>query len=252
MSLEVTHSTLQLGSRDATTGWYNKNYVESPVEMLIITKDQQKQALDLGYWVNFDALGLTANPVSVYDKITDRFGRVWLIATVKPQIKADKLLGFICDLELLPLQNLTAKTYSESTVEDARHRTKVWLDEHLNAANLPYYIVAYGMPDYPMELVFDEKGIDVVFSVDTPETVPLPVGVGYSETVPIIISAVDKSNMPGTKLRWQAESQLRSVVETNPIGTLRTLTRISDNEQDLGGVKVYSVKYELCYKRYNV
>lgn len=142
--------------------------------------------------------------------------------------------------------------------EDARYRTKVFLDKYLDNANLTeddgltpaYFIVAYDKPKYPIELVFNIKGVDLVFSIKTPESIALPFGTGYKEAIPITIWCINKLGIMGTKLRWKAEKELRRIVETHPLGTLRTLDRLGDNEQNLGSTTLYSVEYILNYKRY--
>ena len=143
-------------------------------------------------------------------------------------------------------------------VDDPRYRTKVWLETWLTPANLTKddgvtqvtFIVCFGMPDYPIERVFKDKNVDLVYAVDTPETEPLPVGVGYLENMPINIWCINKAGISGTKLRWKAEAELRRVAETEPVSSLRTLTRLTDNEKNLGSTVLYSVTYNLRYKRY--
>jgi hypothetical protein len=101
-SFEVTRSALLLGNtRDSVTGWYPKSYAESTAEMIVIQKESQKLALDLGYWVSLDALGLTVDGAEVYDLVTDSFGRVWIVETVKPIIVGDSIHYFVCDLKEL-------------------------------------------------------------------------------------------------------------------------------------------------------
>lgn len=142
-------------------------------------------------------------------------------------------------------------------VQDARQRTKVWLDTYLDNANLTKdddsqarFITCFAYPDYPLERVFSDKGRDLVFTVGTPETEALPLGIGYIERVPITIYTIDKTGITGTKLRWKAEEELRTVCEDNPEGSLRTLDRISDSDERLGSTTLYSVSYILQYKRY--
>jgi len=142
--------------------------------------------------------------------------------------------------------------------EDARYRTRVLLNTYLTASNLTQdddstlakYITVFGKPDYPLTRVFKDKGVDLIFCVDTPESEALPVGVGYLENVPITIWCIDKTGITGTKLRWKAERELRRICETYPLGSLRTLTRLSDNEENLGSTTLYSVSYIMRYKRY--
>lgn len=141
---------------------------------------------------------------------------------------------------------------------DARQRIKNWLDGHLVAANMKNdagtanasFLVAFGYPNYSLLRVFNDKNIDLIFSVGTPDTVALPLGVGYMENVPISIWCIDKTGITGTKLRWTAEKELRRISETYPLSSLRTLERLSDNEQNLGSTILYSVTYVMRYKRY--
>jgi len=144
--------------------------------------------------------------------------------------------------------------------DDARHRTKVYLEEHVNNANLTEdddsttvkFIVAYAFPDYPWLRVFQDKNVSLVFGVGTPETEPLPVGVGYIEKVPVTVWCINKAGISGTKLRWKAEAELRRICETYPAGgSLFTWQRLGDNEKNLGSTVLYSVEYVMRYKRYS-
>ncbi len=147
-----------------------------------------------------------------------------------------------------------------SSMQDARQRTKTWLDEHINSNYITEddgvtkakFITAFADPDYPLIRVFYDKYVDVVFTVGTPNSEALPVGVGYIEHVPIKIWTVDKlGSITGTKLRWTVEKELRRVTEEYPTGSLRTLDRVRDNEQRLGSTVLYSVEFILEHKRYS-
>jgi hypothetical protein len=128
----------------------------------------------------------------------------------------------------------------------------------LNAANLTKdddttqasYAIIYANPNYALKREFIDLGIDILYCVGTPNSEALPIGIGYLEHVPITIWCVDKTGIIGTKLRWKAERELRRIAETYPSGSLRSLDRLSDNEQHLGGTKLYSVEYVMRYKRY--
>jgi hypothetical protein len=145
-----------------------------------------------------------------------------------------------------------------SEAEDARYRTRVYLNTYLDApsltkddgATLASYVVIYANPNYPLKREFIDKTVDLVFCVGTPDSTALPIGVGYEENVPITVWCIDKTGITGTKLRWKAEAELRRVTETYPIGSLRTLNRLTDNEKNLGSTVLYSVEYVLRYKRY--
>ena len=114
------------------------------------------------------------------------------------------------------------------------------------------FIVCYGNPDYPIERVFIDKNVDLVFSIGTPDVESLPVGIGYVEKVPITIWTIDKTGITGTELRWKAEAELRRIIETYPLGSLRSWERISDNEKNLDGTILYSVTHVMRYKRYAI
>ena len=141
---------------------------------------------------------------------------------------------------------------------DARSCIRTWLNLHLDNSNLTEddgstqvsFIIAYAFPDYPLERVFKDKGVDLVFSLGTPESEALPVGVGYIENVPITMCCVDKTGITGNKLRWKAEAELRRITENYPEGSLYALSRLSDSEERLGSTVLYSVTYTMRYKRY--
>ena len=250
MNLQVTRQKLTLGTRDSVTGWYAKSFVDTTVEMIIITKGSTNSLLPPGTYVRTDALGLTTDGFLEGDQILAD-NTYYEVKATREHTVGDSFYYRECDLTLLPLENLTGATYTESTVEDARYRNKVYLETWLSSTALPNYIVAYGEPDYPLIRVFKEKSVDLVFSIGTPDSVALPVGVGYEEHVPITIWCIDKSNIFGTKLRWQAETELRRICETYPTGgSMFTWQRLDDNEKNLGSTVLYSVNYVLRYKRY--
>jgi len=144
--------------------------------------------------------------------------------------------------------------------QDARQRTKVFLDSYLDNANLTKddgetqvaFAVIFSQPNYPLQSEFRAAAspVDLLYCVGTPESEGLPVGVGYIEHVPITIWCIDKTGITGTKLRWKAETELRRVCKEHPEGSLRTLDRMSDNEENLGSTVLYSVTYILRYKRH--
>mgnify|MGYP000209185495 CR=1 FL=1 len=146
---------------------------------------------------------------------------------------------------------------------DARYRTKVYLDTYLDSSNITHdddstaatILVAFGFPDYPLIRVFDpdEKDVDVVFSIEEPNSTPLmghdQTPYGYEEHVPITICCVDKPGVTGTKIKWKAEAELRRVLETYPLGSMRILENRSDTTQRIGGTTIYMTTWVLTYKR---
>ncbi len=252
-SLDVTHRRLMLGSRDSTTGWYDKSYEESTIEMIVISRSAAYMPLPPGVYVRLDAVGLTADTVAEGDEIKTATDQYYQVETVREHYLGDSFFFRECDLTLQPFKNLTGGTYTASSVEDARYRTKVYLETYLDSNALPTFIVAYGKPDYPLIKVFKTKGVDLVFSIGEPESVPLLnpdfTPYGYEEHVPIATFCIDKDNIEGTKLKWQAETELRRVLETYPLGSVRTLVRRRDNDTRLGSITLYSTEYILNYRR---
>ena len=146
-------------------------------------------------------------------------------------------------------------------VDDPHYRTKVYLEYYILNANLTKdddmtqvtFIVCYGMPDYPIERIFKDKNVDLVFSISKPDSTPIIDSthyvIGYSEQVPITTFTVDKTGITGTKLNWKAETELRRISENNPLGSLRQFKKLSDSEQNLGSTTLYSSLYLLSYER---
>ena len=99
----VTLSSLSLGERDATTGWFEKVYTDSSIDAFIIQREAQTTMLKLGYYVNLDALAFTATPMQPCDLITDAFDRVWEVKTCKPIIVGNIVQFFIADLQEVSL-----------------------------------------------------------------------------------------------------------------------------------------------------
>lgn len=145
--------------------------------------------------------------------------------------------------------------------EDARYRTKYYLESYIVNANLTKdddatqisFIVAFGNPDYPITKVFLTKGVDLVYSIGEPTSEPLlgadQTAYGYTEHVPIRTFCIDKTGITGTKLKWKAERELRRITETYPLGSQRSLERRGDNDKRLGSTILYSTEFILNYRR---
>lgn len=146
-------------------------------------------------------------------------------------------------------------------VQDARQRTKTYLDTYLSDSNLTKddgtskasYIVAFGMPDYSIIRIFKDKQIDLIFTVGEPNSTPLRnydlSPYGYEEHVPIQIFCINKSGITGTKLKWKAEAELRRITEAYPTGSERSLERRGDRDERLGSTILYSTEFMLTYRR---
>ena len=150
-----------------------------------------------------------------------------------------------------------------SSAEDARQRTKVYLETYLTAANLLVdagvdqvkFIVFFSNPNYPVARMFTDKFVDLSFAIGEPESKGVidsdHYTIGYDEHVPITIYAMDKEGITADKLKWQAERELRRVVETYPIatGSSRGLLTRSGLSETFGGKMLRSSKWILNYKR---
>lgn len=253
VSINVTRYALSLGNADAITGWYAKSFTESTIETVIISKGLQSILTGTGIYIRMNAIGLTDDEIAEGDELKDASGTYYRVETVTNEKIGDRSIFKQCDLTELPYKNLTGGTYTTSTIEDPRYRTRDWLEDYLNDAALPVYITAYGRPDYPMTRVFKTKGIDLVFSILEPNSTPIMgidfVPCGYEEHVPIDIFCIDKNNIEGTKLKWQAETELRRISETYPLGSLRSFERTRDNDVQLGSTTLYSRECILIYQR---
>jgi hypothetical protein len=102
-SLDVTRLALSLGDRDATSGQYALEYTIGTVEMILIDKAYQRQALELGYLVQLDAIGYTSDVVRVYDRIQDGVGRTWLVKAVTPVFLGNVFKFYVCNLKEISL-----------------------------------------------------------------------------------------------------------------------------------------------------
>lgn len=152
-------------------------------------------------------------------------------------------------------------------VDDARYRTKVYLDTYLTATNMKKddaatnarFIVAFGSPEYPLTRVFssDDKNVDIVFSCDEPISEPLfdtdQEPFGYEEHAPITIMTVDKSGVTGTKVKWKAEAEVRRICEVYsgayPAGSQRSIEKRDAPDLLIGKVVIYVTKLIMNYRR---
>lgn len=252
-SLQVTRKRLMLMGRDAITGWYDKAYEDSTIDTLILDKSTNRIALACGTYVRTDALVITCDPLVEGDQIIAN-GEYCEVEAVRNHYLGNSFTNRDADLTLLPFQNLTGKSYTESSVEDARYRTKVYLETYLRNAYLPNFIVVYGLPDYPLVRVFKEKGVDLCFAIFDPEpSKAIPDSdhypIGYEEHVPIETYCINKDDIDGAKLQWQASSELRYITENYPEGSLRSLDEMRPNRKDLGSTPLFSQRFVMNYQR---
>ena len=252
MSLQVTRQKLVLGDRDATTGWYAKGYVESTKEMIFVAKGSTITGLPSGVYVRTDALGLTTDGFSEGDKI-EKGNITYEVKATRDHVIGESFWFRECDLTLLQFESLSGSVYVESPVEDAKYRTKVYLEQHLSSLALPKFIVAYGEPDYPITQVFKTKNVDLAFCIGDPNSEPIIDSnhyvIGYKENVPITPCCIDKTNITGVKLLQQARTELRRIIETYPLGSLRLPSSEKPQTQILGSTTLYKFTCYLDYER---
>ena len=145
---------------------------------------------------------------------------------------------------------------------DARYRTKYYLDYYWVSGNAtnddsnPLMVqTMYAYPEYPLEYEFKSpSNKDVIIAIDQPNSKPMMDPVteapyGYEEHVPIEIISVDKGNVTATKAIWQAEAEVRRILEENPTGSLRSVEQISGATRRLGSTTLWSAKYVWNYRR---
>jgi len=248
LNFDVTRRKLQLGTRNSTTGWYDKNYAESTIEMIIQTRGATHFPLPAGVYVRLDAVGLSVDPVEINDEIKTSSDVYYEVKGVKPHWWADSFIYRECDLTELPLHSLS---YSDvaPTVEDARYRTKDYWETYISLSNLNNhnFIVCYADPDYPLLKVFKTKGVHIIFAVAQPNSTPLPghdrTPYGYEESVPTHVLTLD------TQLQWLAEAELRRICEEHPSGSQRSLERRASHDRWLGSARLYDTEYILNYRR---
>src|SRR4030042_1833289 len=148
-------------------------------------------------------------------------------------------------------------------MEDARYRTKVWLNQYLTAGNLTEdddsteatTHICYADPPYPLTKVFLGKNIDLAFLLHNVQVTPLydvfKRAYAFEETVPIEICCIDKTGITGAKLEWKAENELRRIQFTYPLGSIRQFAKTSESNRNLGSTTLYSRTLSLKYKRAN-
>ncbi len=256
---------LSLGAQDSVTGWYAENWSQKPIEMFIAQKGAGQQLTGMGIYIGEDAVGVTPSPnVSVGNEIEDANGTFYEVKAVRTIPFTGKTKYQVCDLVKLPLHADRPKTSgtwhldSASLKTDARYRQKLYLETYLVAADITKddgvtqasYTLCFAKPNYQISQVFNIKDVDLVFSIGIPESEALPLGVGYLEKVPIELFAINKTDVTATNLIEKGYQELRRICETYPLSSLRTLDRLTDNEQNLGSTVLYSVSYIMRYKRY--
>lgn len=146
-------------------------------------------------------------------------------------------------------------------VDTAQQRTKTWIGTYWAAAHvtkdngitLATTLLAYDWPDYPLIRVFIDKTVDGIISVGQQSSKQIMdvdhYPVGYDESVPITLCTIDKAGITGIKLLAKIEAELRLISQANPLGSLRRLTGETPKTERLSSFYMFSVEYEMNYRR---
>lgn len=250
LSAEFTRRRLQLDSPpDSTTGWYSKSFEDFTIDGVLVERSTSRVSMVAGVHILLDATLVTADVLELGDEVYDDYSnRYYEVKGVKSYKIGNSFSHRECDLSYLPLHG---KSYSSSTpdVRDARYNTKNYWDTYLDSDNLQHYnyLVSYSEADYPFVRVFENKSIDILFTIDTPNSTA-EIGhdqtpTGYIEHVATHILSLD------TKLNHLAETELRRITEAYPTGSLRHLDRQDSMIHNFGSTLVYDTEIMLRYRR---
>lgn len=145
---------------------------------------------------------------------------------------------------------------------DPRYRTKVMLDTYWTPSNATDdddnslgVQVMYAYPEYPFEMELKSPSVeDVIITVDQPTSRPMMDPVteaprGYEESMPVEIITTDKTGVTAIKALWQAEAEMRRILEEYPRGSLRSLERTRPATKRLGSTVLWSARYVWNYRR---
>ena len=151
-------------------------------------------------------------------------------------------------------------------VDDSRDRIKVYLDNYWTPANTLKddgvsqlgTEIMYAWPDYSLILEFKAPSVvDVIVAVDQATSkanldfdgYPF----SYRESVPMKIRSVNKSGVTAALAIWQAEAEIRRILEAYPIasptGSVRSLERTVPARLLLGQEPMWGADYILNYTR---
>ena len=107
VSLNVTHYTLSLGSADATTGQYAKEWAAgATIEMPILSRSAQHLLTGMGIYVKAEMTGFTKTDVNEGDEIKDADDNYYRIDWIKNHYVGDTLIYREVALTYLPLHEV--------------------------------------------------------------------------------------------------------------------------------------------------
>jgi hypothetical protein len=265
-SASVTRRALSLGAQDSITGWFDKDYTDTTIKGSMQPQGASVSFLPCGNYAKYPHTFFTEYVVHEGDQIVDADLTVYELNTVVKWSWNNKFSHYQCEAVKQDYANrdATSGTWhldSDSLTTDPRSRTKIYLDTYLTPANIDGdYITSFDGADYNIKYLFNATlgvDIDLVMSIGEEQTVTedtiydLP----YKDTVtiPITLSAVNKTGITATNLIEQAEREIQKVLVDHAlnIGTTskRSLSSSKPNRIDLGNgsylwQKVVILKYE--------
>jgi len=248
VSTNITRRALSLGDQDAVTGWYAKEWTETTIQMLILSRASTSLALAAGTYVRGEYTGLSVDPVVEGDEVKDSNNDYFEVKTTKPHKWGNSLIYWESDLTLLSMHGLTYSSVTPN-VNDARANTKTYWDAYVDSARLHShpFIVCYDSPDYPFQRVVKDKGIDIIYAVAEPNSTPEVSGDQivrrYVEHVPTHILSLD------TELNWMGEEELRRITRDYPEGSQRTLETRKPTNRKLGSLTMFDTQCDMTYRR---
>lgn len=268
----VTLRTLSLGShasRDSWSGWRTKTYTPSTIDMVIQKKGAIRLSLLAGIYPSLDAVGRTADAVSIGDQILDGDGNYWDVETVVDHKLLDGFIYRDCHMNHAKMYqaDFGTATWTKTRPQDARYNMKAWMigsaPLHLRDSQITKdddsteaeYGIMFNNPPYPLSLEFRHVTTPVqgLYVVDQPNSTPLRDGDqtirDYEDHVPIHVMAVDSTSCRGDGLAHKMAAELQYICETYPQGSQRNLDVRRTNKIDLGGMWMYDMEYTLTYVR---
>jgi len=107
-SIDVTLRSLTVGnnaSRDDETGWRDKSFSESTIEMIVISRGANTLHLVPGLYAQTDAVGRTRDYAKLGDEIKTAAGVYYKVKSVRDNYVGDLLWHRDCDLTQFSLHD---------------------------------------------------------------------------------------------------------------------------------------------------
>ena len=265
-SANLTRRALSLGNRDPLTGLSAKVWTETTVKGSIQNAGSTSLA---GLWAKYPCTGIFPGPMYVDDEVKDLNNFYFTVKTSEHVSQLDNHVGYVCKLEKNELHFDRQSTIgtmhldSESLRTDPRYRTKDWLDDYISDANITKddgaaeasWVIITEKPDYSLKREFQDKNVDVIGYIVNVDSKPMYNHVHYlyafNESVTIRFCAVNKTEITAANVLEKFEQEIRHVQSDYPLGSIRNISSIKDNDEDLGGLTMRCRLVTLEYTRVN-